>query len=97
LENELLNSPPSGVLSSLWNLTVTGKLNQHLAATLLEFTYGFTTACITGIVIGHFIGFISLPRVGFLNFSVFRKLSALGIRMPFREKQKSTGYTFHGK
>lgn len=56
LENELLIPPPSSVLSSLWNLTVTGKLNQHLAATLLEFTYGFTTACIVGIVIGYFMG-----------------------------------------
>ena len=48
LENELLIPPPSSVLRSFWRLAVSGQLNKHFAATLLEFTYGFTTATIVG-------------------------------------------------
>ena len=56
LENELLIPPFSSVLRSLWTLTIEGKLNQHLSATLLEFAYGFSTACLIGIIIGYFMG-----------------------------------------
>ena len=56
LENELLIPPPSSVLRSFWNLASTGKLNQHFAATLIEFICGFTTACIIGIIIGYLMG-----------------------------------------
>lgn len=56
LENELLIPPPSSVFRSLWNLTITGKLNAHVSATLLEFTYGFSTACVVGIIVGYFMG-----------------------------------------
>lgn len=56
LENELLIPPPSSVLRSLWRLTVSGALNQHLLATFLEFAYGFTTACLIGIIIGYLMG-----------------------------------------
>lgn len=56
LENELLIPPPSSVLRSLWRLSVSGALNQHVSATLLEFIYGFSTACIAGIVVGYFMG-----------------------------------------
>lgn len=56
LENELLIPPPSSVARSFWNLTVSGQLNKHFAATLLEFAYGFSTACIIGIVVGYFMG-----------------------------------------
>ncbi|HEX9786997.1 MAG TPA: ABC transporter permease, partial [Candidatus Binatia bacterium] len=56
LENELLIPPPSSVVRSFWNLTVTGELNKHFAATLLEFAYGFTTACVIGGIIGYFMG-----------------------------------------
>ncbi len=56
LENELLIPPPSSVVRSLWNLTVSGKLTPHLAATLLEFTYGFTTACVIGVILGYLMG-----------------------------------------
>ncbi len=56
LENELLIPPPSSVVRSLWNLTVSGKLTPHLVATLLEFTYGFTTACVIGVIVGYLMG-----------------------------------------
>ena len=56
LENELLIPPPTSVIRSFWNLTFSGQLNKHFAATLIEFSYGFTTACIVGIVIGYFMG-----------------------------------------
>jgi NitT/TauT family transport system permease protein len=56
LENELLIPPPSSVARALWNLTVSGQLNKHFAATLLEFAYGFSTACVIGVVVGYFMG-----------------------------------------
>jgi NitT/TauT family transport system permease protein len=56
LENELLIPPPSSVLKSFWRLAVSGQLNKHFAATLLEFTYGFATATIVGIVVGYLMG-----------------------------------------
>ena len=56
LENELLIPPPSSVLVSFWQLLISGKLNKHFVATLTEFFYGFTTACIVGIAIGYFMG-----------------------------------------
>ena len=56
LENELLIPPPSSVLLSFWQLLISGKLNKHFVATLTEFFYGFTTACIVGIAIGYFMG-----------------------------------------
>ncbi len=59
LENELLIPPPSSVLRSMWRLTVSGALNQHVLATLLEFAYGFTTACLIGIIIGYLMGMYS--------------------------------------
>lgn len=56
LENDLLIPSFSSVLHSLWTLTIEGKLNQHLRATLLEFAYGFSTACFVGIIIGYLMG-----------------------------------------
>jgi ABC-type nitrate/sulfonate/bicarbonate transport system permease component len=56
LENELLIPPPSSVALTFWKLTVTGEINKHLAATLIEFAYGFTTACVVGVVLGYFMG-----------------------------------------
>ena len=56
LENELLIPPPSSVVRSFWNLSVSGQLNKHFAATLIEFAYGFSTACVIGVVIGYFMG-----------------------------------------
>jgi NitT/TauT family transport system permease protein len=56
LENELLIPPPSSVLRSFWRLAVSGQLNKHFAATLLEFTYGFAAATIVGIVVGYLMG-----------------------------------------
>lgn len=56
LENELLIPPPSSVARSFWNLTVSGELNKHFGATLLEFAYGFSTACIVGIILGYLMG-----------------------------------------
>jgi NitT/TauT family transport system permease protein len=56
LENELLVPPPTSVLRSFWTLAVSGQLNKHFAATLLEFTYGFTTACVIGVILGYLMG-----------------------------------------
>jgi NitT/TauT family transport system permease protein len=56
LENELLIPPPSSVARSFWNLTVSGELNKHFGATLLEFAYGFSTACVVGVILGYLMG-----------------------------------------
>jgi NitT/TauT family transport system permease protein len=56
LENDLLMPAPSGVARSFWKLTVSGELNRHFAATLLEFAYGFSTACVIGIPLGYLMG-----------------------------------------
>ena len=56
LENELLIPPPSSVARSFWNLTVSGELNKHFGTTLLEFAYGFSTACVVGIILGYLMG-----------------------------------------
>jgi len=56
LDNELLIPPPSSVVRTFWTLAVKGQLNKHFAATLIEFAYGFSTACILGIIIGYCMG-----------------------------------------
>lgn len=56
LENDLLMPAPSGVAASFWKLTVSGELNRHFAATLQEFAYGFSTACLIGIPLGYLMG-----------------------------------------
>ena len=56
LENELLIPPPRSVLRSFWSLLLSGQLKKHFVATLLEFAYGFSTACIVGVVLGYFMG-----------------------------------------
>jgi NitT/TauT family transport system permease protein len=56
LENELLIPPFSSVIRSFWTLLLTGELKKHFLATLLEFVYGFTTACIVGILLGYLMG-----------------------------------------
>lgn len=56
LENELLIPPPSSVLNSFWTLLLNGQLEKHFLATLLEFAYGFSTACIIGVVLGYLMG-----------------------------------------
>ncbi len=56
LENELLIPPPSSVHGSFWRLTVRVELYKHFEATLIEFTYGFTAACIAGVLLGYLMG-----------------------------------------
>jgi NitT/TauT family transport system permease protein len=56
LENELLIPPPSSVARSFWDLAVSGQLNKHFAATATEFIYGFSAACIVGVVLGYLMG-----------------------------------------
>jgi NitT/TauT family transport system permease protein len=56
LENDLLMPAPSGVARSFWKLTASGELGRHFAATLLEFAYGFSTACLIGIPLGYLMG-----------------------------------------
>ncbi len=56
LENELLIPPPSSVARTFWDLAVSGQLNKHFAATATEFLYGFSAACIVGVVLGYLMG-----------------------------------------
>jgi ABC-type nitrate/sulfonate/bicarbonate transport system permease component len=56
LENDLLMPAPSGVARSFWKLTASGELARHFAATLLEFAYGFSAACLIGIPLGYLMG-----------------------------------------
>ena len=56
LEDELLIPPPSSVARSFWTLAANGQLNKHFTVTLIEFAYGFSTACIVGIILGYFMG-----------------------------------------
>lgn len=56
LENELLIPPPSSVLRSFWSLLLNGQLKKHFVATLLEFAYGFSAACVIGVLLGYFMG-----------------------------------------
>ena len=56
LENELLIPPPSSVARSFWALLLSGQLKKHFLATLLEFVYGFSVACIVGILLGYLMG-----------------------------------------
>lgn len=46
----------SDVLADLWNLLSTGKLNQHLLASGIEFGVGMALALIVGIVVGIAMG-----------------------------------------
>jgi NitT/TauT family transport system permease protein len=56
LENELLIPPPSSVASAFWRLTSSGELSKHFQATLIEFSYGFSAACVLGVVLGYLMG-----------------------------------------
>ncbi|HEY1267998.1 MAG TPA: ABC transporter permease [Candidatus Binatia bacterium] len=56
LENDLLMPAPSGVARSFWKLVASGELGRHFAATLLEFAYGFSAACLIGIPLGYLMG-----------------------------------------
>ena len=46
LEDELLIPPPSSVARSFWTLASNGQLSKHFVATLIEFAYGFSAACV---------------------------------------------------
>jgi NitT/TauT family transport system permease protein len=59
LENELLIPPPSSVLRTMWKLASTGALNEHFGTTLLEFAYGFSVACVVGVILGYLMGMYS--------------------------------------
>jgi len=56
LENELLIPPPSSVARAFWRLASSGELAKHFQATLIEFTYGFSAACVLGVVLGYLMG-----------------------------------------
>ncbi|HLN87426.1 MAG TPA: ABC transporter permease [Candidatus Limnocylindrales bacterium] len=56
LENELLIPPPTSVMHAFWRLTASGELYKHFEATLIEFAYGFTAACIVGVLLGYLMG-----------------------------------------
>ena len=56
LDNELLIPPPSSVIRTFWTLLLNGQLKKHFLATLSEFAYGFSTACIIGVLLGYLMG-----------------------------------------
>lgn len=56
LENDLLVPAPSAVARAFWKLGASGQLNEHFAATLMEFAYGFAAAAAVGIPIGYLMG-----------------------------------------
>jgi NitT/TauT family transport system permease protein len=56
LDNELLIPPPSSVLRTFWALLLNGQLKKHFLATLSEFAYGFSTACVFGVPVGYLMG-----------------------------------------
>ena len=43
----------------MWKLASAGALNEHVATTSLEFAYGFSVACIFGVILGYFMGMYS--------------------------------------
>lgn len=49
-------SPPSVVLSTIWDLVADGVLFIHIKASLLRALFGFTLAAIIGIPLGFFLG-----------------------------------------
>ncbi|TWH47537.1 ABC transporter permease [Sporomusa sp. KB1] len=49
-------SPPSIVLSTLWNLLADGVLLIHVKASLLRALFGFVLAAVLGIPLGFFLG-----------------------------------------
>lgn len=56
LENELLIPPPSSVARAFWTLASSGELAKHFQATLIEFAYGFSAACVLGVILGYLMG-----------------------------------------
>jgi NitT/TauT family transport system permease protein len=56
LENELLIPPPSSVAHTFWRLLISGELAKHFQATLIEFAYGFSAACVLGVILGYLMG-----------------------------------------
>ena len=56
LENELLIPPPSSVARTFWRLLISGELAKHFQATLIEFAYGFSAACVLGVILGYLMG-----------------------------------------
>jgi ABC-type nitrate/sulfonate/bicarbonate transport system permease component len=59
LENELLIPPPTSVFRAMWKLGSSGALNEHFVTTFLEFIYGFSVACVFGIILGYLMGMYS--------------------------------------
>ncbi|MBP2636242.1 MAG: ABC-type transporter, integral rane subunit [Firmicutes bacterium] len=49
-------SPPSIVLSTIWDLVTTGVLFIHIKASLLRAVFGFILAAVIGIPLGFFLG-----------------------------------------
>jgi len=53
---------PFGVAQSLWSLTISGQLWQHLSVSLARLAIGWTVGTITGILAGLAIGLFTLAR-----------------------------------
>jgi NitT/TauT family transport system permease protein len=53
---------PSGILSEGWTMLKTGLIFKHVFASLSRILWGFSIACILGVVVGILIGFFSIPE-----------------------------------
>jgi len=53
---------PSGILSEAWTMLKTGLIFKHVFASLSRILWGFSIACMMGVVVGILIGFFSIPE-----------------------------------
>lgn len=54
--------PPSRILSTLWQLSASGELFQHVGATTLRVLFGFLAGAAAGIILGGVTGYVRLAR-----------------------------------
>jgi len=53
---------PSEILSEGWSMLKTGLIFKHVFASLSRILWGFSIACVLGVIIGILIGFFSIPE-----------------------------------
>jgi NitT/TauT family transport system permease protein len=53
---------PSEILSEGWIMLKTGLIFKHVFASLSRILWGFSIACILGVIVGILIGFFSIPE-----------------------------------
>ena len=72
--------PPSGVVARAWDLSATGELWTHIAASLGRVIIGYTAGSAIGIVLGCFVGAVPVVRDFFsLPIRFFRSVNPLAL------------------